>query len=434
MNFQMPPVRNQQEYNQYLRQYQTNLKYLIDNESQYAQANQLAFQMGDLKIPAPLPEMRYSTAEAILEDPTKVRELTIVVLRKLFPLPADANTALSMLSFEDMKLLNKFFGTFQKEIGDVQYLTPNFFIELWNRYKTKLISQQGGPIAYNSDVRAYADKKKDEIISYLNEMVLDPSVGNTLTSIINQFYYDDKLQFLDQMAKDIKQVANKKLDIKDFSDKYTELAKVEDLTNMMGKVKLEDDEETKDDDSGGALRRKMRGGMIKNMRGGMIQGLEYKPDPVKYFTFGKIKFNKQKFLKKNQIVIRTLNEHPIPGSPTMTISKELKKFLLEIIQDGKPDYSMLKNLSQVDIANLSNLLDKSKLTDQLGLGIWRDSLEMETDKEVDRFELLRGEVLAGNDSPELLKELRLMIVKFINVGKLRKQEGTDLLYTIACLS
>jgi hypothetical protein len=39
-------------------------------------------------------------------------------------------------------------------------------------------------------------------------------------------------------------------------------------------------------------------------------------------------------------------------------------------------------------------------------------------KEHDRFTLLRGEIVAGNDSPELIKEFKSLLLKMKNSGQL----------------
>ena len=38
----------------------------------------------------------------------------------------------------------------------------------------------------------------------------------------------------------------------------------------------------------------------------------------------------------------------------------------------------------------------------------------EEDKEMDRFEIFKGEIEAGNDNKTLIKEFKLMLVRFMN--------------------
>jgi hypothetical protein len=57
----------------------------------------------------------------------------------------------------------------------------------------------------------------------------------------------------------------------------------------------------------------------------------------------------------------------------------------------------------------------------------------EEKKDLDRFTLLRGELIAGNNSDKLVKELRSLIVKFLNTGRIHKAEGMNLLQELSVL-
>ena len=72
----------------------------------------------------------------------------------------------------------------------------------------------------------------------------------------------------------------------------------------------------------------------------------------------------------------------------------------------------------------------------LGAGVWNGlglkRTTTSTDEEdAKRFELLRGEYIAGNNNPKVLQELRRMVIKFINEGKIRKSEGMNLLMELS---
>ena len=51
--------------------------------------------------------------------------------------------------------------------------------------------------------------------------------------------------------------------------------------------------------------------------------------------------------------------------------------------------------------------------------------------ELNRFEILKGEYLAGNNSPKLLHELRRFIVKYMGDGKISRNEGMNLLMELS---
>ena len=62
----------------------------------------------------------------------------------------------------------------------------------------------------------------------------------------------------------------------------------------------------------------------------------------------------------------------------------------------------------------------------------RNQSETEKD-EANRFNLLRGEVLAGNNNEKVMKELRGLILRFMNDGRIQQKEGTTMLVELSAL-
>jgi hypothetical protein len=46
---------------------------------------------------------------------------------------------------------------------------------------------------------------------------------------------------------------------------------------------------------------------------------------------------------------------------------------------------------------------------------------------MNRFQILKGQVLAGNDNKELIKEFKVMLLKFIHNGKVPRGQGMDII-------
>jgi len=59
------------------------------------------------------------------------------------------------------------------------------------------------------------------------------------------------------------------------------------------------------------------------------------------------------------------------------------------------------------------------------------TMSNEDKEDNDRFALLKGEYLAGNNSVALLKELRKLVVKFMSQGKISKHDGMNLLIELS---
>jgi len=62
----------------------------------------------------------------------------------------------------------------------------------------------------------------------------------------------------------------------------------------------------------------------------------------------------------------------------------------------------------------------------------RKSMTKSSDQaEMDRYEILRGEVIAGSDSKVLIKELKLLILKLMHDGRLPRKEALDVLVELS---
>jgi hypothetical protein len=78
--------------------------------------------------------------------------------------------------------------------------------------------------------------------------------------------------------------------------------------------------------------------------------------------------------------------------------------------------------------------DERKLFEEIsiGAGVWnsfnmkRTTIDKD-EEESKRFEILRGEILAGNNNNQVITEFRRLIIRFMNTGKIRKNEGLTLL-------
>ena len=76
-------------------------------------------------------------------------------------------------------------------------------------------------------------------------------------------------------------------------------------------------------------------------------------------------------------------------------------------------------------------MSKSNLEDKLSVPVpSRDSL----DKDFHEFEKMKGEILSGNDSRELVKKFKGLIMKLSRNGYLPKNEVNELLELLSSLS
>jgi hypothetical protein len=154
------------------------------------------------------------------------------------------------------------------------------------------------------------------------------------------------------------------------------------------------------------------------------RGLNVKQEPT-FIEYGKYVIHMPMLMHYDILNLKYKSLGPIPKFKNhVQVSDIFKEFLLDVIASGKPNKHMY---SQIDP-------DERKLFEEIsiGSGLW-DSFNLKkttTDDdaaESKRFEILRGQIVAGNNNIQLITEFRKLVLKFINNGKIRKAEGLNLL-------
>jgi hypothetical protein len=84
-------------------------------------------------------------------------------------------------------------------------------------------------------------------------------------------------------------------------------------------------------------------------------------------------------------------------------------------EDQNTLYKVFK-LSQVDKADFLPSPDKSK-----------------EEEDLNRFQILKGEIQSGNNNKDLIKEFKVMLLKFISKGKIPRSQGMDIICDLIAL-
>jgi hypothetical protein len=155
-----------------------------------------------------------------------------------------------------------------------------------------------------------------------------------------------------------------------------------------------------------------------------------KEDNPTYRQFGKYVIHLPYLLNNNVANFKYPSLGSIPSIKPLTISDDYKDLILETLQTGKLNKKEFERLPQNEIKHFEKVAIGAGLVEQLGMKVG----STEEDKaDAKRFEILRGEYLAGNNNEKMIKELRLLITKFINNGRIHKNEGLNLLLELSTL-
>jgi len=177
---------------------------------------------------------------------------------------------------------------------------------------------------------------------------------------------------------------------------------------------------------GDGLRKKRRG---RPKGSGLVKE---KPKSVKvpnYVGFGINEIN-QKNLTGNILTIRRKNHSNYRDMPSKMISPNLQRVLKSIVGGSVPNYDDVKGLNEEEQNYLHKVLSKSNLADKFSVPApSKDKRE----KDIHSFEVMKGEIMSGNDSKDLVKKFKLLIIKLSREGTLPRNEVNDLLTTLVDL-
>ena len=172
------------------------------------------------------------------------------------------------------------------------------------------------------------------------------------------------------------------------------------------------------------------GAKFKHSRIKVGGGIQVPQDKPTYTHFGKYVIHMPHLLDKNVFNLKYPSLGSIPSIKPLTIGDEYKEFVLDVLDNGKINERVLRKLPEHEIHHFEKVVAGAGLTDLFKLK--RGNTDTER-KDLDRFNLLRGEIDCGNNNIGLIKELRALTIKFMNDGRIHQKEGMNMLVEISLL-
>ena len=182
--------------------------------------------------------------------------------------------------------------------------------------------------------------------------------------------------------------------------------------------------------TGNGLRRRVGrpkgSGILKPFKDRLDTNLGIQP-MANYISFGKYAINTKK-LNDDIISIRHKSGGNIIGHPSRKVSPNMAKVFRKIVGNGLPDFEDLSNLTQEERQYLYDVSKKADIVSKLNIPApSRD----QQDKDNHNFEVMKGEILSGNDSVEMVKKFKVLILKMSKSGGLPKAQVAELLTDLA---
>jgi hypothetical protein len=164
-------------------------------------------------------------------------------------------------------------------------------------------------------------------------------------------------------------------------------------------------------------------GMHGNGLGGVVdtsQGIQPSPS---YIRFGKYLINTKK-LNNNIISLRRDKGSSIKTIPARMISPHLGSIMKKIIGGGMPSYDDLNRLTDDEKQYLHKVTQESDIFDKLSIPTPSKDKE---EQDAHQFNVLKGEIMAGNNSKEVISKFKLLVLKLSKQGILPKNQVQEIL-------
>jgi hypothetical protein len=159
----------------------------------------------------------------------------------------------------------------------------------------------------------------------------------------------------------------------------------------------------------------------------MGRGIDVKETPS-YKSFGKYAIHIPQLEQQDILNVKYKSLGQVPKFKPTAVSDIFRDFLIDLLENGKAN---VRNYQQISP-------DERKLFERISIdaGVWNGlglkRTTTDTDEEENkRFELLKGEYIAGNNNPKVISELRRLVVKMMGDGRIRKAQGTELLMELS---
>ena len=149
-----------------------------------------------------------------------------------------------------------------------------------------------------------------------------------------------------------------------------------------------------------------------------------------YFQFGIMTCINRVKLNNNIILLKYVkNLGPINNFKQTKITNELKYFIIDILDTNKINVDTQKKLSNSDIVIFEKLLHATKMTSQLKYTKYISTIE----DHIQRFNLLRSAISAGNQAVEIKNELIDLITLLSSplINKINKSDANEFILMLS---
>ncbi len=142
-----------------------------------------------------------------------------------------------------------------------------------------------------------------------------------------------------------------------------------------------------------------------------------------YIPFGRYLLN-LKQLQKNKFMLRTKSRNPVLSFKTLTLTRKTKAIVQKLLKDIEVTFEEIDSLNEDEKNDIDTIISKTDIDTRLRVpNTKRSKLE----RDLNKFNVLRGSIISGNDSTELLKDFRRLLLQLTNENYISKKECNEVL-------
>ena len=142
-----------------------------------------------------------------------------------------------------------------------------------------------------------------------------------------------------------------------------------------------------------------------------------------YIPFGRYLINSHK-LRDDIVAMKSMSGSNIKEYPSSKVSTKLGKVIKVIVGGGVPSYKDLEDLSEEEKNYLSKVAKKAQIDDKLSIP---SPSKDKQEKDIHQFEVMKGEIMSGNDSKDMIKEFKVLILRLSKTGALPKRDVMEIM-------
>jgi hypothetical protein len=142
-----------------------------------------------------------------------------------------------------------------------------------------------------------------------------------------------------------------------------------------------------------------------------------------YIPFGKYLLS-LKQLQKNKFMLRTKARNPILSFKTIVLTRRTKAIVQKLLQDLDVSFDEIDSLTEDEKNDIDTIISKTDINTRLRVPNTRRS---KLERDLNKFNVLRGSIISGNDSTELLKDFRRLLLQLTNENYISKKECNEVL-------